>query len=83
MFESIEDADFFEIIEDNWNVADAPSARTTLLGATQQTQVDKRFGEMAIWEALLRQAEANREQAEALRANSHAILAHTQRVIHA
>ena len=92
-----EDDDTFKVIEDNKNFMDSPTARTTLLGAMQQAQADKRVGEMAIWEALLRQAEANRdqaqanrdqaqanrEQAEANRANSHAILAHTQRVIHA
>ena len=46
----------------------------TLKGATHQAQVVGRFDERAVWEALLKQAEANL-------AISNAILAHTQRVI--
>ena len=56
----------------------------------QRRNIDGRFDERAIWEALLKQSEANLKQSEALlkqseanKAISDAILAHTQRMIRA
>ena len=54
----------------------------------QRRNIDGRFDERAIWEALLKQSEANLKQSEALlkqseanKAISDAILAHTQRMV--
>ena len=57
---------------------------TFIVGGESSNGVpDGRSDEKAVWEALLRQAGANLQQAEASRANCNAILAHTQRMIHA
>ena len=51
------------------------------LTRTLSKDIDGRFDERAIWEALLKQSEANLKQSEANKAISDAILAHTQRMI--